>query len=71
MFQKKEFMDCLDPSVIKKRKLTQSDYKVRIGNTILVTKCRRVIDEIECCSLQYRFVTNIIISPSQMLPTSI
>ena len=28
IFQKKEFMDCLDPSVIKKRKLTQSDYKV-------------------------------------------
>ena len=22
-------MDCLDPSVIKKRKLTQSDYKVK------------------------------------------
>jgi len=25
--KKKEFMDCLDPSVIKKRKLTESDYK--------------------------------------------
>ena len=33
-------MDCLDPSVIKKRKLTQSDYKVGEIFRILMTELR-------------------------------
>ena len=40
-------MDCLDPSVIKKRKLTQSDYKVsHIGDKNCVGDIKTVGDNI-------------------------